>query len=110
MRKDLVFNKVTNPKVSEIQNRNESYLIQKGRKKILEQCEVSADQAEWNNFENKKKKMLLDNGVNLFSILDDTSRGVSGMSDGDLSHKDNGLTGQLNNYFRKKMSINLGHP
>ena len=48
----------------------------KGKKKIFDQYEVSADQAEWNNFENKKKKMLIDNGVNPnpFSMLDDTSR------------------------------------
>ena len=83
----------------------------KGRKKIFDQNEVSADQAEWNNFENKKKKMLMDNGVNPnpFSMLDDTSRQLSGMSDEDHSHKENGLTGQLNSYFRKKMNINLNY-
>ena len=75
-RKELVFNKVTNPKVSEIQNKNDNYAVFKGKKKFIDQTEVSADQAEWNNFENKKKKMLIDNGVNPnpFSMLDDTSR------------------------------------
>jgi len=34
---------------------------------------------------------------------------MSGMSDEDMSHKDNGLTGQLNSYFRKKMNINLNY-
>ena len=33
-RKDMVFNKMTNPKVSEIQNKNDKYVVIKTKKKI----------------------------------------------------------------------------